>query len=208
MNNDIEIRKLQLGPFATNAYIIVSRDTSDSILVDAPDEPAALLKALEGTHPHFIVITHNHPDHTGALKEMKSTLNVPVAIHPFDAAALPVKADIMLNNTDYVNFGPARASVIHTPGHTPGSICLKIGNALISGDTIFPGGPGHTDTPYDFKAIIGSLVSRIFVLPDSTEIFPGHGEATGLSTEKEQFAAFNSRPHSEGLCGDILWLSS
>ncbi len=208
MNSDIEIKRLQLGPFSTNAYVLISRATSDSILVDAPDEPAALLKALEGSHPRYIVITHNHPDHTGALEELKSVLNIPVAVHPFDAAGLPVKADIMLNNTDYVNFGDVRAEVIHTPGHTAGSICLKIGDVLLSGDTIFPGGPGHTDTPYEFKAIISSLVSRIFVLPGNTQVFPGHGDGTVLSIEKEQFAAFNSRHHSNQLCGDVLWLSS
>jgi len=208
MSDNIEIKCLQLGPYSTNAYIIVSKATGDSIIVDAPDDPGKIIKNLEGTHPRYIVITHNHGDHTGALKELKSTLNIPVASHPFDCTGLPVKAEIMLNNTDYVNFGSVRAEVIHTPGHTAGSICLKMGNSLIAGDTIFPGGPGHTDTPYDFKAIISSLVSRIFTLPDDMKIYPGHGEGTVLSVEKELFAIFNSRQHPDTLCGDVLWLTS
>jgi hydroxyacylglutathione hydrolase len=208
MNEDILVKRLQLGPYATNAYIVIAKATGDSILVDAPDDAAAIAKQMEGTHPRCIVITHNHFDHTGALQEIKSILNVPVAVHPFDAAGLPLKAEIMLNNIDYVNIGPVRAEVIHTPGHTAGSICLKIGNALIAGDTIFPGGPGHTDTPYDFKAIVSSLASRIFILPDEMVIYPGHGESANLGSEKQNFADFNSRPHPDTLCGDVLWLSS
>jgi hydroxyacylglutathione hydrolase len=208
MSDDIKISSLELGPYATNAYIILSLATGDSVLVDAPDEPDLLIAQLEGTTPRFIMITHSHFDHTGALKDLKAKLKIPVAAHPLDAPHLPIKPDVLLNDGDYVKFGNEEIQVIHTPGHTPGSICLKIGNALISGDTIFPGGPGHTDSPHAFKQIIDSLTSRIFVLPGDTDIFPGHGPGTTLAIEKQNFAVFNSRPHSIDLFGDVLWLSS
>ena len=82
------------------------------------------------------------------------------------------------------------------------------GRYLISGDTIFPGGPGKTGTPADFKQIVESIKARLFVLPDDTEVYPGHGDATVLGKEKKEFAAFASRPYSSNLCGDVLWLSS
>ncbi|MBM3149038.1 MAG: MBL fold metallo-hydrolase [Chloroflexi bacterium] len=83
-----------------------------------------------------------------------------------------------------------------------------MGKYLIAGDTIFPGGPGKTGAPADLKKIINSLVSKIFVLPDETEVYPGHGGSTVLGKEKKEFAVFNSKTHDPSLCGDVLWLSS
>jgi hydroxyacylglutathione hydrolase len=207
MSDDIKISILELGPYATNAYIIESRSTHESILVDAPDEPDILSARLEGTIPLFIIITHRHFDHTGALKALKGSLKIPVAAHPLDASHLPVQPDLLLNDGDYVKFCKEEIRVIHTPGHTAGSICLKIGSILISGDTLFPGGPGHTDSPAAFKQILESLSSKIFVLPGDTKIFPGHGAGTVLSEEKRSFDSFNARPHSSNLFGDVLWNS-
>ena len=98
--------------------------------------------------------------------------------------------------------------VLHTPGHTPGSLCFWVEKHLISGDTIFPGGPGKTKSPADLKRIIESITSKIFVLPDDTAIYPGHGNSTLLKKEKREFATFSSRPHDAYLFGDVLWLSS
>jgi len=98
--------------------------------------------------------------------------------------------------------------VLHTPGHTPGSLCFLVGCYLISGDTIFPGGPGRTGSPDDFKQIINSITEKILVLPDDTQIYPGHGNSAVLKNEKEEFAVFCSRPHEPNLCGEVLWLST
>jgi glyoxylase-like metal-dependent hydrolase (beta-lactamase superfamily II) len=81
-----------------------------------------------------------------------------------------------------------------------------VGKHLISGDTIFPGGPGKTKSPIDLKLIIQSITSKIFVLPDDTVLYPGHGDSTLLRKEKEEFAIFSSRPHDPNLFGDVLWL--
>jgi len=206
VNNDlIQIERLELGPYGTNAYILVCRKTGESVIVDAPADAAKILKLLKDTDPQYILITHNHMDHTGALSELKSTLNLPVAAHAHDAGQLPVAADQLLNDGDKISFGDIQLSVLHTPGHTPGSICFLSGNYLIAGDTIFPGGPGRTGSPADFNRIMESLTRKIFVLPDDLQIFPGHGNSTILKKERRAFEAFSAGPHEPNLCGDVLW---
>jgi hydroxyacylglutathione hydrolase len=204
----VRITRLELAPFGTNAYIVVCQATGDSILVDAPGEVDKILSQLAGTKPKYIVITHSHIDHIGALGELRARLKIPVSIHPKDAVRLPSRPDIELNDGDTIEIGKLKLKVLHTPGHTPGSLCLLVGKYLISGDTIFPGGPGKTGTPADFKQILKSIETKLFVLPDDTEVYPGHGEATVLGKEKEEFAVFASKPHDPNLCGDVLWLSA
>jgi len=207
-DNDIEVEKLETKPFGTNAYVIVCRQTRDSVLIDAPADAGAILERLKGTNPRYILLTHNHLDHLGALSELQFKLNVPIAIHALDAKALPSPPDMLLNDGDIVSFGKARLKVLHTPGHTPGSLCFLASNYLMSGDTIFPGGPGKTWSPAGFRQIIKSITDKIFVLPDNTQIYPGHGDSTVLKKEKDEFAVFSSRTHAPNLCGDVLWLSS
>jgi hydroxyacylglutathione hydrolase len=204
----IQIEKLELGPFGTNAYILVCRNTAQSVVVDAPADAGKILQLLKETSPRYILITHNHMDHTGALSDLKSALGVPIAAHPADAGRLPVSADQMLNDGDVITFGDVQLSVLHTPGHTPGSICFLTGNYLIAGDTIFPDGPGKTGSPADFKKIVESLTGKIFVLPDDTQIFSGHGKSTILGKERQAFEAFSARPLNPNICGDVLWASS
>jgi len=206
-NNQAALIKLTLGPYGTNAYVIINRATQQSILIDAPAEADTLLEKLAGTSPQYIIITHSHFDHTGALKELKSKLGIPLIAHEFDAGNLPVYPDILVHNDLKIFLGELSVNLFHTPGHTPGSICLLIENYLISGDTIFPGGPGHTDTPDDFRQIIDTIKNRIIPLPENVEIFPGHGDKTTISEEKRNFLIFNSKKYNENLHGDVLWLS-
>jgi glyoxylase-like metal-dependent hydrolase (beta-lactamase superfamily II) len=207
-NEYVQIDRLKLGPFDTNSYILTCTLTGDSVLVDAPGEASEILKALEGTHPKYILITHDHMDHIGALRELKSRLRIPIGAHRLDAKGLPLRTEILLEDGEKVSYGKMSLKVLHTPGHTPGSLCFWVGNHLISGDTIFPGGPGKTKSPTDLKLIIESITSKIFVLSDDTAIYPGHGDSTLLRKEKEEFAIFSSRPHDPNLFGDVLWLSS
>ena len=207
-DDNLEIDKLTLGPFGTNSYVITCPLTGESVAVDASAGAGEILKRLEGTHPRFILITHTHMDHLGALSELKSALEIPVAVHPLDAKGLPLQPEILLSDGDTVSFGKVDLRVLHTPGHTPGSLCFLTGNYLISGDTLFPGGPGKTRSPDDLKQIIESIQGKIFPLPDDTHVFPGHCDSTILKKEKEEFALFSSRAHDPNLCGDVLWLSS
>lgn len=207
-DNDARIIRFDVAPFGTNAYIVICQATGVSLLVDAPGEADEILKQLSTTRPRYIVLTHSHLDHIGALAELKSRLKIPLAVHPLDAGRLPLRPEIELGDGDTIELGRLNIRVLHTPGHTPGSVCLLLGRYLISGDTIFPGGPGKTGTPADFRQIVKSLETKIFVLPDDTRIFPGHGDATVLGKEKREFSVFSSKPHSPDLCGDVLWLSS
>ncbi len=201
----LRIERIETAPFSTNAYIVVCESTKESVLIDAPGDADKILDRLKDTAPACILITHRHMDHTGALRRLKEELNVPVAAHPEDAEQIPVNAEMLLSDGNIVSFGNVTLEVLHTPGHTPGSICFLTGKYLMAGDTIFPGGPGKTDSPDDFRQIIASLEQKIFVLPDDVRIYPGHGEPTALKKEKDEFAAFSSRPHNPNLCGDVLW---
>ncbi len=207
-DDNLQIERLQLGPFGTNAYVLTCRQTGDSVLVDAPAEAGKIADRLEGTNPRYILLTHNHIDHIGALSELRSKLRIPLAAHTADGMTLSPPPEIQLNDGDIVSFGNIRLEVLHTPGHTPGSLCFKTGKYLLSGDTIFPGGPGKTWSPADLQQLIKSITSKIFVLDDDTQVYPGHGDSTILKKEKEEFAIFSSRPHHPDLYGDVLWLSS
>ncbi len=207
-NSDVRIEKLELGPFGTNAYVIVCGATGDSVLVDAPAEASDILERLRGTNPKYILLTHTHADHLGALSELQAKLRVPVAVHPLDAKRLPSPPEVLLNDGDTVSFGNIELQVLHTPGHTPGSLCFLTSRYLIAGDTLFTSGPGKTSSPEDLKRIIESITRKIFVLPHDTQVYPGHGDPTLVKKEKDEFAVFSSRPHDPKLCGDVLWLSS
>jgi len=204
----IQIERLELGPFGTNAYIVICQKTRDSVLIDAPAESNTIMDSLKNTNPKYILLTHNHMDHIGALAELQAGLKVPLAAHASDTGNLPSPPEILLSDGDTVSFGNLKLEVLHTPGHTPGGLSFKVGRYLLSGDTIFPGGPGKTKSPADFKQIIKSITEKIFVLPDDTPIYPGHGDSTVLKKVKDEFAVFSSRPHNPDLCGEVLWLSS
>jgi len=139
---------------------------------------------------------------------VRDKLKAPVASHPLEAGTLPSPPDLTLADGDVVHFGKVSLRILHTPGHTLGSLCLLTGKHLFSGDTLFPGGPGKTSTPAAFEQIVNSITEKLFVLPDETLVYPGHGEDTILGKEKQEFAIFSSRHHPPGLCGDVLWLSS
>jgi len=204
----IQIERLELGPFDTNAYIVTCRKTKDSALVDAPAESDVIIDKLKNTKPKYILLTHNHMDHIGALAQLRNELKVPLAAHAADAGNLVPPPEMLLSDGDTIWVGNLKLTVLHTPGHTPSSLCFRVARYLISGDTIFPGGPGKTNSPADFNQILKSITGRIFVLPDDIRIYPGHGDSTVLKKEKDEFAVFASRPYDSHLCGDVLWLST
>lgn len=207
-NQSLKIKRLETSQYGTNTYIVTCTASHESILIDAPGEAERVVQELKGTVPRYLLITHSHFDHTGALKALKSELKIPVAAHAADTPRLPVAPDIYLEDEEFLTFGKQAFQVLHTPGHTPGSLCFLLKDKLFSGDTLFPGGPGRTADPKTFQQIIASLETKIFGLPDKTQVYPGHGEATVLGKEKEEYAVFSVKSHSPVLCGDVVWLSS
>ena len=130
-DDDIQIERLELGPFGTNAYILICQKTQDSLVIDAPTEASTIIDKLKGTNPKYILLTHNHSDHTGALAELHSELKVPLVAHTLDTEKLPSAPEMLLRDGDSIPLGNLRIEVLHTPGHTPGSLCFKVGRYLI-----------------------------------------------------------------------------
>jgi glyoxylase-like metal-dependent hydrolase (beta-lactamase superfamily II) len=199
-----------LGPYANNAYIIVDEATHGAIFVDAPFGSEAALEAVGDAHVQQIIVTHRHGDHWAEIDVVKAALGVPVYCHEDDRAPYAAKVDGTLEGGEMIALGDTLVRVIHTPGHTPGSICLLVpsveGNdVLISGDTLFPGGPGRSDSPAALKEMVQSIAARLLVLPDDTQVFPGHGDNTTIAASKREHAVFASKQHPADLCGDVTW---
>jgi hydroxyacylglutathione hydrolase len=207
-DRDIIIERMELGSWATNAYSVVCPRTGDSALIDAPPTVWTLVKKLKDTNLKYILLPHSHIDHIAGLQAIRKRVPTPLAVHAADNQNwLPFPPEILLQDGDVVRVGHINMKAIFTPGHTPGSMCFLLGKYLLSGDTLFPGGPGRTVGPAEFKQIVKSIAEKIIVLPDDTAVFPGHGGATVLKKEKEEFAVFASRHHPD-LSGDIVWLTS
>jgi glyoxylase-like metal-dependent hydrolase (beta-lactamase superfamily II) len=183
--SEIELRHATVGNYDNNVYVLVDPETKESILVDTPDEPDVIEKLTQGTKVRYIVFTHGDMDHLQAFGEMERRLGAPVLIHQADAGRLPRPPDRLIDDGDVLEFGRGSVMVRHTPGHTPGSVSLVGDGILISGDTLFPGGPGNTKRPDgDFDAIIAAIRDKLFILPDDTKVYPGHGSATTIGAEK------------------------
>lgn len=181
------ITKIALGPMDNNVYVVVSQNTNESVVVDASHDAARIAEAAAGTTVRSILLTHGDRDHVDALQELRQRLGVPVAVHRADADRLPATPDFELADGQEIAVGDLTLRVIHTPGHTPGSVCFYVPReaTLISGDTLFPGGPGATRGDKDrFAQIIASVRDKLFPLPDDTAVRPGHGADTTIGAEK------------------------
>jgi len=195
---------LPLGQWDTNCYVLIGG--GESIIVDPAAEPERILAAVEGTTVKAILLTHGHPDHVQALDAVRQATNAPLGLHPADAAEFGIIGDFDLHDGDILTLGDGELTVVHTPGHTPGSVCFRFGRCAIVGDTLFPGGPGHSDTPEALAQILASLRDKVFAWPDKTVFYPGHGEGSTIGAVRPAFEAFMARPRSPGLCGDVEWV--
>ncbi len=205
VNDDIQIEKLSLGVFGTNSYIVTCLHTGEAVVIDAPGEAQKVLKRLKDVHPQYILLTHNHADHTGALADLKAALQIPVGVHPSDNQNLGIEPEWLLRDNDRVEFGKVRLSVLHTPGHTPGGLCFYTNPFLLAGDTLFPNGPGKTGSPRAFRQILQSLQDKLFTLPDETHVFPGHGDSATIGRERSAFERFLAHSRDANMHGDVLW---
>ena len=180
-----EVHRTVVGPMDNNVYIVRCRETGDAVLVDAANEHDRLLEGCKELGVRSVVETQGHWDHIQAVPAMRDA-GYDVAVTAADAAMLP-SYDLLMEDDAVIEVGRQRLRTILTPGHTPGSMCFRLEGTpvLLSGDTLFPGGPGNTSFPGgDFDTIIRSIEDRLFSLPAETIVLPGHGAATTVGTER------------------------
>lgn len=180
-----EIHQVVVGPVDNNVYVLRCRATGDAVLIDAANEHDRLLELCQTLGVREVLETHGHWDHIQAVPALRDA-GYSVHVTAEDAAMLPAYDEILADDSE-IAVGRLRLHTIHTPGHTPGSMCFQLEGApiLFSGDTLFPGGVGNaTFEGGDFDALIGSVESRLFrPLAADTIVLPGHGERTTIGTE-------------------------
>lgn len=197
-----------LGPVANNAYVVADAETNDALVVDAPEGGEVLAEATSGLNVRRIVITHRHRDHWAGIDALLNILDAPVYCHELDREPYAQYINGTLADGDEVEVGSLKLRVLLTPGHTPGSICLQVGEHLLSGDTLFPGGPGRTRSNQELQQEIESITGKLYALPDTVAVYPGHGANTTIGESRQEYTVFAGKPHDAGLCGDVLWLTS
>jgi glyoxylase-like metal-dependent hydrolase (beta-lactamase superfamily II) len=191
--NGFAISRIVTAPLDNNVYLITCTTTGASLIVDASSEPEAIAALAEGTDVRGVVTTHGHWDHHGAIPEVSDTLDVAFMLHSDDAEIAGKTPDTTLVEGP-LEIGNVKAHILHTPGHTPGSICIALDGVVITGDTLFPGGPGATRFDHSsFDTIIESINTKLFPLPDDTVVLPGHGDSTTIGTERPQLPAWIER---------------
>lgn len=191
----LEIRKASVGPMDNNAYLLTCRASGAQLLIDAAAEVQRLQQLVaEGSAESrldMIVTTHRHHDHVGALEALVAATGARTAAGAADAEAIPAPTQVPLSHGDVLEVGEQRLTVIALRGHTPGSVALlwrggADGDHLFTGDSLFPGGLGNTESdPQRFAQLLADVEQRVFdVLPDATWVYPGHGDDTTLGAER------------------------
>jgi hydroxyacylglutathione hydrolase len=201
----LELQRLQVGPWPMNCYLVRCQATGEVAVVDPGAEAETILAAVGNGRVCCILVTHGHPDHVGALETVRQAVGAPVGIHPADAEAWGVQADFPLLDGARLEVGQCSVTVVHVPGHTPGSVCLRLDGRVLAGDAIFPGGPGHTISPGALVQSLESLRRTVFTWTDDTELYPGHGDSTTVGAERSAFERFITEVHPSDLCGDVNW---
>lgn len=190
------------GTWDVDNNVWVIGDDSDVVIVDAAHTAAPIIKAVAGRNVVAVIVTHGHNDHVTAAPELAAELAAPVLLHPGDDmlwnATHPEVAYRNLDAEQRIQVAGTELQVIHTPGHSPGSVCLYLpeANMLFSGDTLFKGGPGATGRSYsDFPTILDSIKNRLGALPAEAAVYTGHGDSTTIGAELVHYDEWVSRGH-------------
>jgi len=192
-----------VGALETNCYLVYCEETMECAVVDPGADPEKIIQKIGelGLMPGILINTHGHVDHVGANKDIKEKYDIPLYIHSSDSQMLDnilstamgffigakksPKPDKFLEDGENIPIGKSHLKVIHTPGHSPGSISLSGDGFLLSGDLLFYGGVGRTDLPGgSWELLEDSIRKKIFIFPDDTVVLPGHGPSTSIGQEK------------------------
>jgi len=176
------IRQIPIGPLQVLTYLVACPCTKEAVIIDPAGEEKKIagLVEEEGVNVKYILNTHGHSDHVLANQGLKNILSVPTCLHESDDQFFSQPppsgpADIRLKDADVLEVGTLKIEVIHTPGHTPGSVCFLVNGNLFTGDTLFVGAVGRTDlTGASLDTLLGSLEKKLLVLPPETIVWPGH----------------------------------
>ncbi|UNC93697.1 MBL fold metallo-hydrolase [Candidatus Contubernalis alkaliaceticus] len=198
------LKKLEVGGFMSNCYIVGCSDTKEAVVIDPGSEPEVILATLEEMDltVKYIIATHGHIDHIGAVKEVREATKAPVIIHEEDAAlfenthenlSMFVGSELILSPAekivvegDTISFGNYNMKVIHTPGHTRGGISLNMDGVVFTGDTLFAASIGRSDLPGgNHRQLISAIKEKLFPLGDDTAVYPGHGPESTIGREKK-----------------------
>jgi hydroxyacylglutathione hydrolase len=203
MDDAVIINRLVVGSLSANCYIVGSKKSGQGLVIDPGGDAKKITSAIDDSLLEIktIILTHGHGDHIAALYEIQQHTGAAVAIHREDADFLdgrgdysmmfgisyrtPAPPDRLLNDGEVIEISDLSFTVIHTPGHTPGCICLQMGNRLFTGDTLMHRGIGTTLMPGSSRRqLIDSIHRRLMVLPDDIVLYPGHGRQTTIGAER------------------------
>ena len=188
----MKILTLPLGSYQTNTYILYNEGAKPCLIVDPGYEAGEILHYVNhlDLEVEAILLTHGHFDHVGAVRQIAAETDCKVYLHPADLSMPPMMTAGPLYYTDTYDEGTKldlaglTVHVLHTPGHTPGSVCLLVGDVMLSGDTLFAGSCGRTDLPGGDWATITRSLDRLSRMQINYRVLPGHGSATTLDAEK------------------------
>jgi glyoxylase-like metal-dependent hydrolase (beta-lactamase superfamily II) len=186
------INPVALGALQTNCYIVTDETSKEALVIDPGDEAGKIIDFISAKklRPVYIAATHGHYDHIGAVREIKDCYAIPFLMYEADLWGLPLvgapSPDRLLKDKDSFDICHLTFDIIHTPGHTPGGICLynEKEKVLFSGDTLFQGTWGRTDLPYSSEKDMTASLRKLLALPADTKVYPGHGPSTTIGEEQ------------------------
>ncbi len=196
------LERLELGPFASNCYIVGDDTTHEAMIIDPGAQAGQIMKKVKENNliVKCIVLTHTHPDHIGAVKAVKEATGAPLLVHSDDvyglrmqhpmggpAGSTPGSPDQLLKGGENIKVGDLSFLVLHTPGHSPGGICLFGAGVVFTGDTLFQYSIGRSDFPGgSHSQLLNSIHTKLMVLPDTTPVYPGHGPESTIGAENRR----------------------